>query len=100
MRVFAQGVKLPDYPSDFAFKDKTIGAILSELFGYLLPLAGLLSLAMIIWGGFLLMFSSGEPEAVKTGTSKIIYGVVGFAVVFAAYWLGKIVEVIFGIPVW
>jgi len=102
MKVYA-AVRLPDYPaaSNFRFSgNATIGSMMTVLFRYLFPLAGLLSLLMVIWGGFLLMFSAGNPDGVKNGTNKIVYGVGGFILVFVSYWLTRIIGLIFGIEVW
>lgn len=101
MKVWAQDFRLPTYKgTGFRFEGASLGRILSDLFSYLFPLAGLLCLAMIIWGGFHLMISAGNPEGIKEGTNKIVYGIVGFVVIFVAYWLGKIIGMVFGIPVW
>ena len=99
IRVYANDVKLPGYhpDSNFNFSGKTIGDVITSLFGYLLPLAGILMFGMIIYGGLTLMLSGGDPEGVKEGTNKILFGVVGFIVVFAAYWIIKIIETVFGI---
>ncbi len=101
IRVYANDVKLPGYDSSLGFKfaGGTIGDVITSLFDYLLPLAGILMFGMIIYGGLTLMLSGGNPDGVKEGTSKILFGVVGFIVVFAAYWIIKIIETIFGIAI-
>jgi hypothetical protein len=93
-------VKIPGYQgTDFEFIDKNVADIIGSLFNYLLPLAGILMFAMIVYGGLTLMLSGGNPEGVKEGTNKILFGVVGFIVVFTAYWIIKIIEIIFGIQI-
>jgi hypothetical protein len=102
MKIYAiDDVKIPEYDSslNFAFSGKSVGDVISSLLNYLLPLAGILMFAMIIYGGLTLMLSGGNPEGVKEGTRKIVLGVVGFIVVFAAFWIIKIVEAIFGIQI-
>jgi hypothetical protein len=102
MKIYAIGdVKIPEYdPSlSFEFSGKSVGDVIGKLFNYLLPLAGILMFAMIIYGGLTLMLSGGSPEGVKEGTSKILFGVVGFIIVFASFWIIKIVEAIFGIQI-
>jgi len=101
MKVYAVGdVAIPDYSgTGFKFAGGSIGDVLGSLFNYLLPLAGILMFVMIIYGGLTLMLSGGSPEGVKEGTNKIVLGVVGFIVVFAAFWIIKIVEAIFGIQI-
>ena len=100
IKVYASDVKLPDISaSGFKFSGSTIGDVFTSLFDYLLPFAGILMFAMIIYGGLTLMLSGGNQEGVKEGTNKILFGVVGFIVVFAAYWIIKIIETIFGMSI-
>lgn len=100
MNVYAADVAIPGNSiPGFKFAGGSVGNIVSSLFNYLLPLAGILMFAMIIYGGLTLMLSGGNPEGVKEGTNKILFGVVGFIVVFASFWIIKIIETIFGIQI-
>jgi len=70
----------------------TLGDIISRAFEYLLVLAGLSMFGMILYGGVHLIISRGNPEGIKEGTNKIVFGIVGFLIVFAAYWIIQIIE--------
>ena len=75
----------------------TLGSLLTKLLNtYLFPFAGLILLIIIIFGGFQLMTSSGDPEKVKAGQAKITAAFIGFALIFAAYWLMQLVETLIG----
>lgn len=83
----------------FAFSGEqgTIGNIVSEFIKYLFPLAGILLLLYLIIGGFGLMTSGGDPKAVQSAKSKITNALIGFVIVFAAYWVVQIVASVLGL---
>jgi hypothetical protein len=77
----------------------TIGGIISILLPYIFVLAGLALLLMLIFGGFQLMTSAGNPKGMESGKNKVMYALVGFLIIFASFWLVKIFQVILGLPV-
>jgi hypothetical protein len=89
----------PDEYADFKFKGEGIGAIISALLPYIYALAGLALLLYLIWGGFDLLTSGGNPESVKRGQSKVTNAVVGFIIVFISYWLIQAIGAILGIEI-
>lgn len=93
-----EGIQKKAFP-EFAFSGEqgSIGSIISGLLTYLFPLAGILLLLYLIYGGFGLMTSGGDPKAVQGAKSKITNAFVGFAIVFTAYWLVQILGTILGI---
>ena len=74
-----------------------LGTILSQLLPYLFAIAGLLLLLYLLYGGLSLMLSRGDPKAAQSAKDKITGAVVGFVIVFVAYWLVQIIGTIFGI---
>jgi len=85
-------------PSDNIFYTN-IGQIISDIFKYSIPIAGILMFLMIIWGGYQIMTSGGNSEGISEGKSKVVMGIVGFFLVFIAWFVVRIVEQIFGIEV-
>ena len=79
--------------------DLKLGDIVSGLLPYLFAGAGLLLLLYLIYGGLSLMLSRGDPKAVQSAKDKITGALVGFIIVFAAYWIVQIVGTILGIDV-
>ena len=77
------------------FKD--FGSIISSLLPFLFAGAGLLLLLYLLYGGLSLMLSRGDPKAVQGAKDKITGAVVGFVIVFVAYWLVQIIGTILGI---
>jgi type III secretory pathway component EscU len=84
-------------PQGFAFTD--LASVINKLLTYILPLAGIILFFMIIAGGFQLLTSAGNPDSISKGQKKITIAIVGFLVIFIAYWLMQILEVVFGITV-
>jgi len=81
----------------FKFVGGNIGDIVSELLKYLFPLAGLLVLLYLLLGGFQLMTSAGDPKKMQEAKGKLTNALVGFMIIFMAYWLVQIVGKILGI---
>ena len=85
-------------PTGFVFED--LGSIVSTLLGqYIFFFAGLILLFMLIMGGFQMLTSAGDPEKVKAGQGKITTGLIGFLIIFVAYWLMQIIEVVLGFTI-
>ncbi|MBI3385033.1 hypothetical protein HY030_02470 [Candidatus Gottesmanbacteria bacterium] len=72
-----------------------IGAILSELIKYILPLSGILLLVFAIMGGFDLLTSGGDPKKTEAGKEKLTAAIIGFLIVFSAFWIYQITKYIF-----
>ncbi len=86
-------------PSTFAFKNATIGDIISALLPYMFVIAGLGLFIFLIIGGFGLLTSGGNPDKVKSAQGKITSAVIGFIIIFVSYWLVRILEIVFGIDI-
>lgn len=100
MRQLAQDLNIGDYsisgPENFAFGSGNIGEIVGKSLGYVFAAAGLGLLLMIISSGFTLMMSAGDAKKAAAGKSTLTNAVLGFIVVFAAFWVTQILGVIFG----
>lgn len=75
----------------------SLGGVVNVFVPYLFGIAGILLLLYLIWGGFGLMLSRGDPKAVEGAKSKITNAVIGFVIIFVAFWLVQILGQIFGI---
>ena len=83
----------------FKFADATISDIISALLPYVFVLAGLILFGFLIFGGFELLTSAGNPDKVKAAQGKITNAIVGFIIIFLSYWIVQILEIIFGISI-
>lgn len=58
---------------------------------FLFSIIGALALLMFVYGGFMLVLSSGNPEKVKKGGEIIFSAILGLIIVFGAYVLVKFI---------
>ena len=79
-------------------KDRTIGDLVSLFLNGAFVLAGILVLVLFLVGGFSIIAGAGksEPEAAQKGKNAITGAILGFVVIFAAYWIVRIIEVMTG----
>ncbi len=64
-----------------------------------LPLSGLILLGIIIFSGFQILTGASDPKKVDQAKSTLVTSVMGFIVIFAAYWIAQIVETFFNWPI-
>lgn len=64
---------------------------------YVFPLAGMAMLIFLILGGFQIMTSAGNPKNLEEGRNKITYAIIGFVIIFMAFWIVEIVARILGL---
>jgi len=84
-------------PSDAPIRNwRNIGDIVSSLLSYIFPIAGLLTFIYLIYGGFHLMTAQGDENGVKEAKAKITNALIGFLVIFLAYWIVQALEIILG----
>lgn len=83
-------------PNPSAYPDK-ITDIVSLALKFVFPAAGILLLFYLIVGGFSLMTSGGDPKGMQAAKGKITSALIGFVIIFAAYWIVQIVGIILGL---
>jgi len=84
---------------DLSKPDLTLGEIISKFLPYIFTLSGIVLFAFLILGGFELLTSGGNPEKAKKAQGRITSALIGFLIIFLAYWITQILEVIFGISI-
>lgn len=77
----------------------TVGKILSDTLPYILVISGLLLFFYLVSGGFDLMTSAGDPKKIEQGKEKITAALIGFVIVFVAFWVYVIITYILGIKI-
>lgn len=80
-------------------KFTTVGGIVNAIVPILLIIAGFFLLYQLVSGGFALMFSKGDQRAVEGARGKITNAVIGFVILFIAYWLVQILGTVLKIDV-
>lgn len=84
------GFDSPNYPTD-------LGSVVSRGLNLVFPIAGILLLLYLLAGGFSLMTSGGDPKAMQSAKGRITSAVIGFVIIFAAYWITQIMGSILGL---
>jgi hypothetical protein len=78
-----------------------VGNLVSRIIQSLYVIAGVILLALILWGGFTIISAAGSDDKEKVGKGKAILtsAFVGFLIVIASYWIIQIIEAITHIPI-
>lgn len=76
----------------------SIGDLIGVLLSGAITLAGVIMLFLFIGGGLMMISSagSGNAQGAAQGKQAITWALVGFAVVFTAFWIIRIIELISG----
>lgn len=83
---------------DAAFSSNTtIGNIITKIIPWIFTAAGMLLLVYLIFGGIQLMLSAGDPKNAQAAKSHITNALIGFIIVFIAYWAVQLVGQILGL---
>ncbi|KKR50182.1 MAG: hypothetical protein UU81_C0013G0004 [Microgenomates group bacterium GW2011_GWC1_41_8] len=83
-------------PTQMADRFSDIGDVVGKLVPIMLSIAGLILFIMLIWGGYDFLFSGGDPGKVEAGRTRIMNAIIGFVIVFVAYFLVQLLGFIFG----
>ena len=75
----------------------TPAQIISRIILIAFPLMGALMLAYLVYGGYIWMFSSGDPNKVAHAQKIITTAIIGFIIIFASFWIVQFVGVVFGL---
>jgi hypothetical protein len=75
----------------------TLGAFISAIIPYLFTTAGIILLLYLLMGGFGYLTSAGDPKKTQEAKAKITNALIGFLIVFAAYWIVQLAGKLLGI---
>lgn len=80
---------------------KTLSSFIGPLIQDIFVLAGVILLILLIFGGvtFIMNAGSGDKEGMEKGKNALTMAILGFIIIFAAYWLVQIVQYITGIEI-
>ncbi len=78
-------------------KINTVGDVINRLLEVLVPIAGIILLFVLIWGGYEFMMSQGNPEKIKGAQAKITTGIIGFILLVISFFLVRLIAKIFGL---
>ena len=93
-----QQFPLPDSP-ELASKGFTgenlVAKLISDILPIVLGLGGFLTVIIIVISGIQFITSSGNPEAAAAARSRLIFALVGFAIIILAFAITQIIDKIF-----
>jgi hypothetical protein len=75
----------------------TLGSIISSLLGYLFPLLSFILIIFIVISGYQWMTSGNQPQKLQAAQRNITWAIVGFIIMFIAYWIVQIVGRVLGL---
>lgn len=77
---------------------KELGDLVSIVLQAAIIIAGVITLFLFIFGGYSIISGAGQksPERAAKGRQAITWAVIGFVLIFAAYWIIQILEAITG----
>lgn len=82
------------------FSGQSLGTVISEIVTkYLFTIAGVLLLLYLIFSGFQYLTSAGDPKKAQEAQSKITQALIGFAIIFASYWIVQIIANLLGLGI-
>lgn len=78
----------------------TPGGIISKLLkSFIFPIAGIILFMMLLFGGFQMLTGATNSKSMEEGKTRITSAIIGFIILFAAYWIAQLLELIFGIRI-
>lgn len=91
--------KAIDVPTGAQSDLTSLGDLVSRALTFLFPLAGIILFGIIIVSGFQLLTSAGDPKKMEQAKQRLTWGIIGFVVIFVAFWIMRALEFLLGIKV-
>lgn len=73
-----------------------IGSLVSSAVSLAIAVAGVVLLFLLVGGGIAIIAGSGSdnPEQMQKGKQAVTSAIIGFIIVFVAYWIVRLIEVL------
>jgi hypothetical protein len=75
----------------------TLADVVSRLMLFIFPIAGLILFLNIMWSGFSYLTSAGDPKKMEMAKGRLTTSLIGFIILFLAFWITQLVAFILGI---
>ena len=99
--IYAETINVaPQAGSQFnALTNLTVGKIVSGVISLTMLVVALVFFFILILGGIKWVTSEGDEKKVGAARAQITNGLIGLAIVFAAFAIMKLIDVIFGVNI-
>ena len=87
------------FPSSNVGTSSKLADIFTLILPYVFTITGVLLLVYLLLGGLQLMLAAGDPKKVQGAWGKITNAVIGFVIIFVAYWVTQLIGRIFNIQI-
>lgn len=85
------GAGLSTFGEELGLSGRDLPLVIASIIRVVLSLLGLITIVIVLMGGFYWMTAGGNDERVKQGKKWIINGIIGLAIVLASFALSKFV---------
>ena len=75
----------------------SLGDLISKALPWIFIIAGMLLLIYLIFGGLQLMLSQGDPKNAQAAKAHITNALIGFIIIFIAFWVVQLFGAILGL---
>ena len=99
--IYAETIKIgPQEGSQFnSLTNLTVGKIVSGAISLVMLVVALVFFFILVLGGLKWVTSEGDEKKVAAARAQITNGLIGLAIVFAAFAIMKLIDVIFGVNI-
>ncbi|MEO6509156.1 MAG: hypothetical protein ABIO02_04325 [Patescibacteria group bacterium] len=75
----------------------SISDIINRILLFVIPIASIILFIALIFGGFSVLTSQGNPEKIKTGKGAIVAALIGFAILVFSFSFVKLIGFMLGL---
>ncbi|MBU1129974.1 pilin [Patescibacteria group bacterium] len=97
--IYAQDIEFGAGEDFGGLEALTVGGIVSGGISLIMLIVALVFFFMLVWGGLKWVMSQGDKTNVETARNQITNALIGLAIVFAAWAIMKLIEILFGINI-
>ncbi|MBI2611626.1 hypothetical protein HYW54_02650 [Candidatus Gottesmanbacteria bacterium] len=81
------------------YKFTTLASIINAAVPILFAFSGIALFIYLVWGGFDYLTSMGDPKKAEQGKNRITHAVVGFIIMFVAFWVVQVMDIFLGFEI-
>jgi hypothetical protein len=76
-----------------------LGSIITAFLPSILTIAGFILFAMLVFGGFTMLAGAANKDSQEKGKKMVTGALTGFGIIFMAYWIAQILQIIFKVSI-